>query len=88
MLVLRRYPGERIVIGTGPNRITVTLLEVASRGLGIARLAVEGPEGISVRAAEDCCPLCVSPELLGQAVRLGKVCEEHGKEPTNGQPMA
>jgi carbon storage regulator CsrA len=49
MLQLSRYPGETIVIGSGPNEVRVTITEVSGRRV---RLAVEAPPETVVMRAE------------------------------------
>lgn len=49
MLVLSRKKNEQVIIGTGPNQITVTLIEI--RGDKV-RLGFQAPEEIPVHRRE------------------------------------
>jgi len=50
MLILQRRPGERVVIGTGPGAVILTVLGI-DRGKR-ARIAVEAPAGVPVLGVE------------------------------------
>lgn len=49
MLVLSRRVGESIVIGAGPDQVTVTVLEV--RG-DVVRVGIDAPRSVAVHRAE------------------------------------
>lgn len=49
MLVLSRRLGESIVIGAGPDQVTVTVLEV--RG-DVVRVGIDAPRAVTVHRAE------------------------------------
>lgn len=49
MLVLARRLGESIIIGEGPNKITVTLLERHGHGL---KIGINAPRNIPVHREE------------------------------------
>lgn len=49
MLVLKRMKGERVIIGDGPNKVTVVVTEV---GRYFVRLGVEAPKEIPVHREE------------------------------------
>lgn len=49
MLVLTRLDGQRIVIGSGPRRIVITLIE---GGRGRAKIGVAAPRDIQVLREE------------------------------------
>jgi carbon storage regulator len=50
MLVLSRRAGERIMIDTGRERITITLIEV--RDNGQVRLGIEAPRAVEINREE------------------------------------
>lgn len=49
MLVLSRKVGDSIVIGEGPDQVTVTVLEV--RG-DVVRVGIDAPRSVAVHRAE------------------------------------
>lgn len=83
MLVLLRHGTEctraRTLIGSGDGQIVVTVVGIDARS-GRVTIRVDGPPGTAVRRGEDCCQLCVGRHLLGEPVRLGKLCARHNGE--------
>lgn len=49
MLILSRQVGEAIVIGAGPDQITVKILDVRGRKV---RLGIEAPDNVPIHRTE------------------------------------